>query len=108
MYCQVSYFWNGFFKSKHAVPSDRVEHGFLAQEVEPHIPEVVVTDGAGFKALDYSKLAAVATRAVQEQQERLRRQEDNIARLRNQTTLQVNRQKELKRLLELTVSSFVS
>ncbi len=42
--------------------------GFLAQEVEDVFPELVITDTAGYKNLDYSKLTAVLASAIQEQQ----------------------------------------
>jgi hypothetical protein len=51
--------------------SDNKTHiGFIAQEVEEIIPEVVSTgDGAtGYKGLDYGSLVAVAFKAIQEQQ----------------------------------------
>ncbi|MBI4086746.1 tail fiber domain-containing protein, partial [Candidatus Kaiserbacteria bacterium] len=40
--------------------------GFIAQEVEEIFPELVITDTAGYKNLDYSKLTAVLAKAVQE------------------------------------------
>ena len=40
--------------------------GFIAQEVEDVVPEVVVTDNQGYKLLDYSKLTALLIEAVKE------------------------------------------
>ncbi|MFA5095041.1 MAG: tail fiber domain-containing protein, partial [Candidatus Paceibacterota bacterium] len=40
--------------------------GFLAQEVETIFPELIITDTAGYKNLDYAKLTAVLASAIQE------------------------------------------
>jgi hypothetical protein len=42
--------------------------GFIAQEVEEVIPEVVSTDINGVKSLDYSRLTALNLQAIKEQQ----------------------------------------
>jgi hypothetical protein len=41
--------------------------GFVAQEVEQVLPEVVSTDEEGYKFLDYTKLTAVLLEAIKEQ-----------------------------------------
>ena len=40
--------------------------GFIAQEVEKVIPEVVRTDDEGYKSLDYARLTAVLVEAIKE------------------------------------------
>jgi hypothetical protein len=47
---------------------DQKEIGFIAQEVETVIPEVVGMNYDGMKSLDYPKLTAVLCKAIQEQQ----------------------------------------
>ena len=42
--------------------------GFIAQEVETFIPEVVTTDNKDMKGLSYGNLLSVAVKAIQEQQ----------------------------------------
>jgi predicted RNase H-like nuclease (RuvC/YqgF family) len=42
--------------------------GFIAQELEKVIPEVVVTGPDGYKSVAYDKLTAVLTEAIKEQQ----------------------------------------
>jgi len=42
------------------------EIGFIAQEIEEIIPEVVETNSDGMKSLDYPKLVAVMAKAIQE------------------------------------------
>jgi len=45
--------------------------GFLAQDVEKVMPEVVKTDAFGYKSLDYSKLTALLNEAIKEQQSQI-------------------------------------
>ncbi len=42
--------------------------GFIAQEVEKLVPEVVHTDAEGYKSIDYSKFSPFIIKAIQEQQ----------------------------------------
>ncbi|MDG5815498.1 tail fiber domain-containing protein [Chitinispirillales bacterium ANBcel5] len=48
--------------------SDRRQIGFIAQEVEQVLPELVHTDADGYKSLSYDKLTAVLVEAIKEQQ----------------------------------------
>jgi cytoskeletal protein CcmA (bactofilin family) len=57
----VRFNWNGEYNTGTANSL-----GFIAQEVETVFPELVITDTAGYKNLDYSKLTAVLAGAVQE------------------------------------------
>ncbi len=54
--------------------------GFIAQEVEKIIPEIVTTDDKGYKGISYEKITPVITSAVQEQQ-------NEIAALRTENEL---------------------
>jgi len=45
--------------------------GFIAQEVEPVLPEVVSTDPSGIKSLDYSRLTALLVQGIKEQQSQI-------------------------------------
>jgi len=45
--------------------------GFIAQEVEKIIPEVVTTDDKGYKGMSYERIAPVIVSAVQEQQKEI-------------------------------------
>jgi hypothetical protein len=45
--------------------------GFIAQELETVIPEVVVTGADGYKSVAYDKLTAVLTEAIKEQQKQI-------------------------------------
>jgi hypothetical protein len=44
------------------------QYGFIAQEVEKIIPEVVGTDNEGWKSIEYSHLVPVLLEAIKEQQ----------------------------------------
>jgi hypothetical protein len=48
--------------------SNGTQLGFIAQDVENIIPEVVTTDSEGYKGISYEKIIPVLTSAMQEQQ----------------------------------------
>ena len=51
----------------HDIPSDRIFAGFIAQEVQPHIPSIVRgTNGQGDMSLDYQGLLAWTVKALTE------------------------------------------
>ncbi len=52
--------------------------GFIAQNVEAVLPEVVRTNGDGYKAVDYSKITALLNEAVKEQQAQIQAQRQVI------------------------------
>jgi len=45
--------------------------GFIAQEFEKVIPELVRTDENGYKSIDYVKLTPVLVEAIREQQKQI-------------------------------------
>ena len=66
----VNYFWRtDEFKDRNFDTSPQI--GLIAQEVEKIIPQVVTTDAAGFKSVEYSKLVALLIEAVKEQQKKI-------------------------------------
>ena len=59
----------------HDIPTDRIFAGFIAQEVQPHIPSIVRgTDGQGDMSLDYQGLLAWTIKALTE----LKSENDNL------------------------------
>jgi len=55
------------------------EHlGFIAQEVEPILPELVGTDINGYKSIDYASFAPILVGAIQEQQSEINELKSNI------------------------------
>lgn len=65
----IYYNWNQAFKDKGFATQRQI--GFSAQEVEKYFPEMVQTDGNGYKAVDYSRMTAVLVAAVTEQQKEI-------------------------------------
>ncbi|MDD2565343.1 MAG: tail fiber domain-containing protein [Candidatus Gracilibacteria bacterium] len=57
------------------------EVGFIAQEVEKVLPEVVTTDSDGYKAVKYSNMNAVLVEAIKEQQKQIESQNQKIDKL---------------------------
>jgi len=57
------------FQNRNFTEADQV--GFIAQNVEEVLPEVVTTDDKGYKAVDYSKITALLNEAIKEQQEQI-------------------------------------
>ncbi len=55
--------------------------GFIAQEVEKVLPQVVSTDKNGYKSVDYSRITSVLVEAVKKQQEKIEEQEARIKNL---------------------------
>jgi trimeric autotransporter adhesin len=53
--------------------------GFIAEDVEAVIPELVYTDRKGDKSLSYDRFAPVLTGAIQEQQAMLDKHKENLA-----------------------------
>ncbi len=51
--------------------SDRMQIGFIAQAVEKIFPEMVFTDDAGYKSIDYSRLTPVLVETIKEQQKQI-------------------------------------
>jgi len=61
----VHYFWRAEdFPARHF--GNTRTYGLIAQDVEVVLPELVATDGDGYKAVDYSKLPLLTIQAVKE------------------------------------------
>lgn len=76
----------------HDIPTDRIFGGFIAQEVQPHIPSIVTgTDGQGDMALDYQGLLAWTIKAVTELNSKVETlEQENIALRARVTNLEGN------------------
>ena len=61
--------------------------GFIAQDVEPIIPEVVTTNPDGYKGISYEKLVPVLVEGVKEQQEQINGLLNKIELLENEVKL---------------------
>jgi hypothetical protein len=76
----VSYKWKSAEGGSRGFASDR-EIGLLAQNVETVLPELVHTDGQGYKAVAYDKMVAVVIEAMKEQQKEMKEKDTRIAKL---------------------------
>lgn len=70
--------------------------GFIAQEVEAVLPELVVTKADGFKAVNYAEMSAVLVEAVKE----LSRQIDELKRENSDLKAELTKAEELESRLE--------
>ena len=78
--------------------SDGRSIGFIAQEVERVLPELVSRDGKGFLSLAYSEMLPVVVEAVKEQQKQIESQAASIAA---QKALIVQQQQQIDTLKKL-------
>lgn len=65
--------------------------GFIAQEVEAVLPEVVGTDGEGFKSVAYANLTALLVEAIKDQQRLLASQASELEASRRETAGLIDR-----------------
>jgi hypothetical protein len=82
--------------------------GFIAQEVESVIPELVSTNDEGFKGMDYAKLTSVLVEAIKEQQKQIEElkaqlgnKDEQIKSLRTQVERINQMQEQLDQINEL-------
>jgi len=69
------------YHTKEEKSSDAAHIGFIAQEVEKRVPEVVVTGADGYKGIDYGRITAVLVEAVKEQQKKIEQLETRLKAL---------------------------
>ena len=58
------------------------QYGFIAQELEKEFPEIVKTEGDGYKSVNYNGMIPVLLEAVKEQQKQIEDQQKQINELR--------------------------
>jgi len=98
----VSYEWKvNEFPDKKFEKGTQV--GFIAQETEKIIPEIVRTDNDGFKAVDYSKLNPYLVEAIKEQQKQIDEQKLMIDKLQKENGKLKNDFEVLKEKVEKLV-----
>ncbi|PCJ89397.1 MAG: hypothetical protein COA57_02015 [Flavobacteriales bacterium] len=76
--------------------SDKKQIGFIAQEVEKVLPELVVTHEDGYKSLDYMKMTPILVEAIKEQQQIMKNQEEEIEKQKEKLTDQTRKNEETK------------
>jgi hypothetical protein len=74
----VSFDWNREAWQEKQFPAGR-QIGFLAQEVEQILPEIVHTDGKGYKGVNYANLVPVLVEAMKQQQKQIEKRETQLS-----------------------------
>ncbi len=64
----ISFRWNDLHHEKFGSSSDKLNYGFIAQEVEGVLPHMISTDEEGYKWYNPSGFEALLTAGIQEQQ----------------------------------------
>ncbi len=65
----VNFHWD---KTKNPSASDKLQYGFIAQEIEKVFPDLVSEDASGYKTVNYIGVIPVLTNAIQEQQDEIK------------------------------------
>jgi hypothetical protein len=76
----VGFEWNREAFPRQNFPSGR-QIGFIAQEVEQVLPELVHTDAGGYKSVAYQNLVPVLVEAIKQQETQIRSQQAQIETL---------------------------
>jgi hypothetical protein len=77
----VSYRWK---ENQISEQSDKTQIGFIAQELEKIIPELVDTDNDGYKSIQYSHLVPLLVESIQELVLKLNEKEIDIENLKSE------------------------
>ena len=64
--------------------NDKKQWGFIAQEVEKIMPELIHADKDGYRSMNYTGIIPLLTKAVQEQQTEMDKQQKEIDQLKAQ------------------------
>ncbi len=78
--------------------------GLIAQEIEKVLPEVVSTDAAGYKAVEYSHIVPVLIEAIKEQQKIIDGQNSTITDLKASLENVLNRVNSIEKSVDLNNS----
>ncbi len=76
----VTFNWDKSVK-RNANASTALQYGFIAQEIEKVIPELVSEDSDGYKTVNYIGVIPVLTQAMQEQQKEIEQLKDENKKL---------------------------
>ncbi len=90
------------------VGTERKNIGFIAQELEKVVPEVVFTGSDGYKSVAYDKITAVLTEAIKEQQKQIECQQKQINSINLENQQLRSELDELKTLVNPLVANQTS
>ena len=74
-----------FVDTQKCTSDNGTQLGVIAQEVEPHYPEIVLTDSSGKKTVRYDRLVAPLIEAIKEQQALIQQLQQDVAQLKGAT-----------------------
>lgn len=83
-----------------SLETERIQLGFIAQEVEKILPDAVLTDEEGHKLINYNAIIPLLVRSVQELKEQIRKQQDLIDGLSKGESLRYYHSLEKDQLLD--------
>ena len=63
--------------------NDKLQTGFIAQDLEKIFPEMVFTDESGYKSIDYSRLTPLLVETIKEQQKQISRISKRLTEIEN-------------------------
>jgi trimeric autotransporter adhesin len=70
--------------------TNKIQIGFIAQELEKEFPEFIVTGTDGYKSVAYANMTAVLVEGMKEQQSKINDLEDRITKLENKNQVADN------------------
>jgi hypothetical protein len=85
--------------------SSREQLGFIAQNLEEVIPQVVTTADDGYKAVDYAKITALLNEAIKEQQGLILNLQSQLAQSENNNLKMVKEMADIKDMLKSLMKS---
>ena len=80
--------------------NDRLQIGFIAQELETVYPELVNTDSKGFKSVDYAKMTPVLVQSIQELEAEIQRLKKENGDLKTENASQSNQLQQVSSRLD--------
>ncbi len=77
----ISFKWNENYDAKKRFIPNQKQYGFIAQEVEKILPDIVQKNENGYKSIDYNALIPFLLESIKEQQYQIDQQEIKIQEL---------------------------
>lgn len=90
-----TYYWKTE-KYKDRGFSDQLQYGFIAQELEEIMPELVLKGKDGFKSINYIEMIPILTEAIKEQQQVIENQKEEIETVKAKMLILDTENKALK------------
>ena len=92
----ISYRWNDLHNQKYNSTKEKLNYGFVAQEVEKVFPSLVNTDPDGYKMYNPTGFEAILTGSIQELNTKISTLEDKLSKQQSQIDLLTQRLNDLE------------